>query len=319
MKPYTFFFSLLFLSQSLWAFELTDNIDLYGSLRPEIIVRTLEGQDTVRRMDDGYSRIGLKGSLPIGEGMDGFFKAERRVSANDGEDDGAVRADNNEFRQVHVGLRSGLGSISIGRHYGVYYDVIDDEIDRHRSHYSDAVVFGDLFVSNSAVLSSPTFKLAGDLKLNGTLLVEFNDTNASGNAENERVELALGFGLQDFKLNLAYVDAPAHDGLLGASFSWSMSNFTLAGTAQQKSLLITGEDQLFSLALDIDFNSANRLRFSATGLRPDGGNDTDLFLIGIDHRFPKYVVAYIEAFNRSSDVALATDEQAAIMGLHINF
>jgi predicted porin len=312
-------FLLVVLPQMVMAFELTENIDLYGSLRPEIIFRKLQGQETARRMDDGYSRIGMKGSLPVGDDMDGFFKAERRVSANDGEDDGAVRADNNEFRQVHVGLRSAMGSLSIGRHYGVYYDVIDDEIDRHRSHYSDAVVLGDLFVSNSMVLRSPTFQVSQSLRWDATLLVEFNDLDASGNVENERLEFAMSASLGGFKLNMAYVDAPVHDGLVGASFSWSHNMVTLAGVAQEKSLQTGGEDQLFSLALDVDLSAKHRVRLAATGLRPSGGNDTDLLLIGIDHRFPKYAVAYLEGFRRSSDLLAATDEKAVIAGLHINF
>ncbi len=127
----------------------------FGSLRPEAIAVSRENGDLARRMDDGYSRIGVRGETGIGARWTGFYRYERRVSANDGESDGAARADRNELRQVHVGVRGRLGSVSIGRHYGLYYDFIDDELDRHRSHYSDAIIFGDLFVSNAVVYRSP--------------------------------------------------------------------------------------------------------------------------------------------------------------------
>ena len=69
----------------------------------------------------------------------------------------------------------------IGRHYGLYYDYIDDEIDRHRSHYSDAIVFGDLFVPNSLTYRSPAVA-GGSLGL----LVEFNDADERGESIDER-------------------------------------------------------------------------------------------------------------------------------------
>ena len=112
-----------------------------------MIARFPEAGDNVRRMDDGYSRVGVKGSTELSETLAGFYKYERRVSANDGEDDGAVRQDHNELRQVYAGISGNFGALSIGRHYGLYYDYIDDELDRHCSHYSDSIVFGDLFVS----------------------------------------------------------------------------------------------------------------------------------------------------------------------------
>lgn len=99
-------------------------IKIYGSIRPEIIGRFPEGGDGVRRMDDGYSRVGVKGRAALTESLSGFYKYERRVSANDGEDAGAVRGDHNELRQVHAGIRGNFGSLSIGRHYGLYYDYL---------------------------------------------------------------------------------------------------------------------------------------------------------------------------------------------------
>ena len=136
-------------------------------------------------MDDGYSRVGVKGATELRDELVGFYKYERRVSANDGQDDGAVRADNTELRQVHVGMRGKFGSVAIGRHYGLYYDFIDDELDRHRSRYADAVVFGDLFVSNAIRFDSNAM---GPFVFGA--LVELNDSDGAGNAIDERIEVA---------------------------------------------------------------------------------------------------------------------------------
>ena len=59
-------------------------VTIYGSLRPEMIIRSPKNGERARRMDDGYSRLGVKGETELGEGLRGFYKYERRVSANDG-------------------------------------------------------------------------------------------------------------------------------------------------------------------------------------------------------------------------------------------
>ena len=130
------------------------------------------------------ARVGVKGRTELSDDLSGFYRYERRVSANDGQDDGAVRAGNDELREVYVGLEGRFGSVSIGRHYGLYYDYIDDELDRHRSHYSDAIVFGDLFVPNSLTYRSPAVA-GGSLGL----FVEFNDADERGESIDERLEL----------------------------------------------------------------------------------------------------------------------------------
>ncbi len=166
------------------------------------------------------------------------------MSANDGESDGAARADRNELRQVYVGVSGPNGSLSIGRHYGLYYDFIDDEIDRHRSHYSDAIVFGDLFVSNAIVFRSPDRELG-----HFGVLVELNGATAAGDAIDERVELAGTLRVSGVSLHAGYVHSPGHDGLLGLSVSRSLGALTVAGVFQQLNEDMT-DQQLLSLAVN---------------------------------------------------------------------
>ena len=68
-------------------------VEIFGSLRPEAIAVSREDRDLARRMDDGYSRIGVRGQTDLGSTWTGFYRYERRVSANDGESDGAARAE----------------------------------------------------------------------------------------------------------------------------------------------------------------------------------------------------------------------------------
>ena len=292
----------------LFAADQIELIQIYGSLRPETIARSPEGGDLVRRMDDGYSRIGIKGETELSDALTGFYKYERRVSANDGEDDGAVRGDHNELRQVHAGVRGAFGAVSMGRHYGLYYDYIDDELDRHRSHYSDAIVFSDLFVSNALVYSSPELGA-----FNFGALIEFNDADAQGDAVDERFEVAGTFRHQALAVHAGYVKSPVHDGLFGLAASYQHGSFKLAGVYQQR----IDAHKLYSIALDAALNDHNKARVSLT---INDAEPSEVYLIaGADHVFSGHFLAFAELFRRSSDVAQASDESALVFGFRFDF
>ena len=303
---------LLFFSPVVEANGLGDLIEPYGSLRPEVIGRFPESGDHTRRMDNGYSRIGVKGQATLSEALTGFYKYERRVSANDGEDDGAVRRDNNELRQVHVGIRGNLGSLSVGRHYGLYYDYIDDELDRHRSHYSDAIVFGDLFVSNSLLYQSPEF---GNVHFGA--LIELNDADNQGQSIDERVEIAATFQSGRFSLHGGYVDSPVHSGLFGVASSFRYRSLNLVGVYQKLETSNRGENTLFSLAVDVDLTPLNRVRLALT--TKQNALDEVYAIVGGDHRFSDHFLAFAEFFRKSTDVAQPGDESAFITGFRFDF
>jgi predicted porin len=295
--------------------EINELINIYGSLRPEVVFRTPEAKETIRVMEDGYSRVGLKGKAKISNTLSGFYKYERRVSANDGEDDGAVRGDNNELRQVHVGLTGNYGSISIGRHYSLYYDYIEDEIDRHRSHYSDAIVFSSLFVSNSILYNSPKI---GAFSFGA--LAEFNGSDPLGRAVDERFEIAGTLSDKGFAIHAGYIHSPNHEGLFGISPTFSLGGVTLAGVYQR--LKKAGDDdKITSLAADIAISPRNTIRVARTVKRTDNTPDLDVvsLIVGGDHKFSDHVIFYIESFRKTTDVPQLSDETAVVTGLRFDF
>ncbi len=306
--------SLLLVSTAA-AQDLSEAIQPYGSLRPEVILRFPETGDQVRRMDDGYSRLGIKGSVELREGLSGFYKYERRVSANDGEDAGAVRAANDELREVYVGLKSDLGSVSMGRHYGLYYDYIDDELDRHRSHYSDAIIFGDLFVSNAVVFRSKSFGM-GDFGV----LVEFNDADTQGESIRERVEIAGTIRHRGLALHAGYVNSPSHDGLLGVAASYPFRALTFAAVYERFDQGVGNEDALVSLAVDADLTASNRARLAFTSKQDGTTSDRDEVSVisGIEHRYSDHFLVFVELFTKSSSVAHTSDESAVITGFRFD-
>ena len=295
--------------------EASENelLEIFGSLRPEAFAVSREDRDLARRMGDGYSRIGVRGQTDLGSTWTGFYRYERRVSANDGESDGAAREDRNELRQVHVGVKGQEGSLSIGRHYGLYYDYIDDELDRHRSHYSDAIVFGDLFVSNAVVYRSPDLSHG-----NFGILVELNDTDGNYDAVEERVELAGTARFAGMSLHLGYVLSPNHDGLFGAALSHPVGALNIAAVFQQIDRG-SADERLLSLAVDTKISETRLARIAVTqrGDSPDADLD-DLYVIaGADQRLSGNLLVFLEVFVRVADGAGA-DESALVAGVRFD-
>ncbi len=220
------------------------------------------------------------------------------------------------MRQVHVGISGNFGSISIGRHYGLYYDYIDDELDRHRSHYSDAIVFGDLFVSNSLVYQSPKFG-----GVNFGVLIELNDADTQGKSVDERVEIAGTFSAHDFSIHAGYVHSPFHNGLFGIASSYRYRSLNFVGVYQKIENPKSGKNTLVSLAVDVDLTSLNRVRMAVT-LKQNKSNanlDEVYVILGGDHRFSKHFLAFVEFFRKSTKTAQPGDESALITGFRFDF
>ena len=211
------------------------------------------------------------------------------------------------------GVKGQEGSLSIGRHYGLYYDYIDDELDRHRSHYSDAIVFGDLFVSNAVVYRSPDLSHG-----NFGILVELNDADGNCDAVEERVELAGTARFAGMSLHLGYVLSPNHDGLFGAALSHPVGALNIAAVFQQIDRG-SADERLLSLAVDTKISETRLARIAVTqrGDSPDADLD-DLYVIaGADQRLSGNLLVFLEVFVRVADGAGA-DESALVAGVRFD-
>jgi len=198
----------------------------------------------------------------------------------------------------------------------LYYDYIDDELDRHRSHYSDALVFGDLFVSNAVVYRSPDFNGS-----NFGVLVELNDADNAGNAVDERIEIAGTFRYESFALHAGYVNSPAHDGLYGLASSFKYGAINLVGVFQRIERANNSGDDLFSAAIDADLTPTNTLKAAVILRKPQNatGRDEVYAIGGIDHKFSDHFLMYVEFFKKITEVSLPSDETALVAGFRFDF
>jgi predicted porin len=116
-------------------------VNLYGVI--DANVQVLSGATNTTRTQSGGlqdSRIGLRGSEDLGNGLRAFFTLESGINL----DDGSNSQGTFWGRQAYVGLSSPYGTVSLGRQYGSIYKLSNDfsEFGNVASGASTAVIGG---------------------------------------------------------------------------------------------------------------------------------------------------------------------------------
>lgn len=93
------------------------NVTVYGKARTSVNL-TDTGTNNVTSVASNSSRLGLKGTEDLGNGMKAFFQFETLVNLDDGTggSGGVTKTDTlfGTFRNSHVGIATGLGSLLLG-------------------------------------------------------------------------------------------------------------------------------------------------------------------------------------------------------------
>ena len=146
-----------------------------------------------------------------------------------------------------------------------------------------------------------------------------NDADGSGDAVEERVELAGTARFAGTSLHLGHVLSPDHDGLFGAAVSRPVGAFSVTAVFQQVDRG-AADERLLSLALDAKISQTRTARVAVTQRSdsPDADRD-DLYLIaGADQRLSQNLLTFLEVSVRSADGAGA-DESALVAGFRFDF
>ncbi len=143
------------------------NVTIYGILDAGITSERGGAQGNVTKVTSGAasaSRLGFKGTEDLGGGLSAIFKLEAGVKV----DDGALDNTNSVLfnREAYVGLSSKTaGSLTIGRQYTPYYEVLRD--------------IGDPFAMGYAGTSKNLFPVAGYMTRNSNAVV-YKTPNLNG-------------------------------------------------------------------------------------------------------------------------------------------
>lgn len=255
------------------------------------------------------SRVGVKGSEDIGNGVKGLFKFEWQLDMADagkvevGDDSKA--SNHITARNQYVGLEGGFGTVLLGRHdtplkmsqgkYDLFGDIYGD-IARHFA--------GETRASNVLAYLTPKF---GNFQIVGAYVPSEDKDNdkiisVAGIYEDDNLHGSLAYNSYDEAFNVG-------DSLLRATATYKFGNFGLGGMYQTASPTGDGED---TDAIGVNgFMKAGSNKFKVQYQQGDGQGvgvktakikeDASTISLGVDHGFSKRTTSYLALHQTTHD------------------
>lgn len=255
------------------------------------------------------SRVGVKGSEDIGNGLKGLFKFEWQLDMADagkvevGDDSKA--SNHITARNQYVGLEGGFGTVLLGRHdtplkmsqgkYDLFGDIYGD-IARHFA--------GETRASNVLAYLTPKF---GSFQIVGAYVPSEDKDNdkiisVAGIYEDDNLHGSLAYNSYDEAFNVG-------DSLLRATATYKFGNFGLGGMYQTASPTGDGED---TDAIGVNgFMKAGSNKFKVQYQQGDGQGvgvktakikeDASTISLGVDHGFSKRTTSYLALHQTTHD------------------
>ncbi|AXV64442.1 porin [Pseudoalteromonas lipolytica] len=218
--------------------SVAEAVDIYG--RAHLGVANSDTNEGSKTSVESYSsRIGIKGSGEINEGLKAVYKFEFAVNAADQDSDGKTE-ENISARNQYVGLQGSYGQIVLGRH-DTALKISQGKIDQMNDFNGDvkALFNGENRLGDVVHYSSP---IVGNLQFVVTYIAEDNSK------QDDETGISAAFIYGDSKLkNTPYFVSVAHDSQVAG---YDITRFTaqskigdlVIGGMYQQSEKVSGSD-----------------------------------------------------------------------------
>ncbi len=297
---------------------------LYGSARVSVdyqkadVLRLNQIGDVVDIFDDGVwdvvnnsSRLGVKGSEDLGNGLSAIYQYEFGVDAADG-------GNFNSNRPRVLGLKGGFGTISLGNQWSPYYNVAG-LTDVFNSGKSFANYLGPFRTSSSLLYTTPD--LSG---LSAQALIQMDGVAGEDSADEWQLNLKYDNG--PFTAGVAYrsVETTDVDGYT-VGLGYNGGNLSVGLTVEQVDDVADDYFGVVSYAF-----GANIIRVAYGQVQFDDGSDEDVnhYLLGFQHNLSKRSRIWVEyiGFNgddfeldEPSTINFSGDSDAISIGMRHDF
>jgi len=273
------------------------------------------------------SRIGLKGSEDLGNGLKAIFQYEFGSITSEG--GGYGDALNN--RLGYVGLSGGFGTIAIGRQWTPYFGSVN-KTDIMNLNPSAGALDGDSVDANAnghylgltrtggaVAYVSPDFN-----GFSGKLALVMNDDRGTTTSDGlDAFNLSLDYNNGPLSVGFSYLD---YDSATGGADRWGLAgkynfgNFALIGQYEDMDDTVSGANDgasSFGIAAQAYFGN-NTLSFEY-GERDFDNNSADLDNWGISahHSFSKMTRVYVDY--QQQETAASVDESTFGVGIRHDF
>ena len=261
---------------------------LYGKVNVGVVYEDADATSSTWDVRQDVSRLGVKGSEDLGNGLSAIYQYEFGVDASDS---GTLSG-----RLAYAGLAGGFGVVAVGRQTTPYYNTVDklDVFNMDNTAVSvNQFYLGPVRVGNAVAYVSPTFS---GLTVTGALVM-------AGNGEAEDV---FGTDIDIYNLSADYANGP-----LSAGFSYlattdktvDLSQWGLAASYNFGSFAAIAQYEnqdafnatTTSWAVGGEFYMGNNtIRAVYGNVSPDVGSDMANWGLGVEHAFSKRTRVYAE-------------------------
>ena len=278
-------------------------VQVYGKANVSLNHTDASNSDTLK-LNSNASRIGVKGSYEVSEGLKAIYKFEYETFIDDG-DDGS--GDEFKQRNIYAGFQGGFGTIIAGKHdtptklaqgkIDLFNDLPNADIKN--------VIQGENRVSNIVMYSTP--------KTNGLkATVAFVPGDDTGGGE-DGISSAVSYQSGDLSVTLAYDDGTAIDSsvetLTRLAAEYKVGNAKFGALFQQADEGANDED---GYILSSSYKLANGVILKGQyGESDDEATEKTQIAVGADYKLNKKskLFAYysdIEAETNASSTSVST-------------
>lgn len=285
------------------------SIDIYG--KANLTVQSSdEGEGSFTEVKSNASRIGLKGTHELSNGLFVVYKAEFQVDL----DGDSAKGDSITDRNQYVGLKGNFGEILIGHN-----DTLTKQIQGKVDLFSD--LNGDiksLWKGENRMSDSITYKSA---KFNGFQfgLTYIAEDSVDGE---DATSIAIMYGDKDLKKSKLYAAVSVDSEMKGyditrAVVSGKLGKFTLGAIAQTQESIESGQE-MDGIMVSAKYPINNwTFKGQIQTANYDGGDDKSGITVGADYKLAKSTKIF--GFYTSFDMDSGADEDYLGVGLEYKF
>lgn len=287
-------------------------VQFYGKANVSINHTDASNSDTLK-LNSNASRIGVKGSYEVSEGLKAIYKFEYETFIDDG-DDGS--GDEFKQRNIYAGFQGGFGTIIAGKHdtptklaqgkIDLFNDLPNADIKN--------VIQGENRVSNIVMYSTP--------KTNGLkATVAFVPGDDTGGGE-DGISSAVSYQSGDLSVTLAYDDGTAIDSsvetLTRLAAEYKVGNAKFGALFQQADEGANDED---GYILSSSYKLANGVILKGQyGESDDETTEKTQIAVGADYKLNKKskLFAYYSDIEEETNTSSSSESTYAV-GYEIKF
>ena len=302
----------LFIFIALFCFSLKAEPTVYGKL-----LISVESQDTLSGnevdMISNASRLGVKGSMDFGEGLEAIYQAEYEIDPVDGtadEKNGRTFKQRNSF----IGIKGSYGTLFLGTH-DTALKKSQSKIDLFNDLAGDIknILQGENRMSDFIGYTTPTLGDGFSATFNA-----IKGTEEEDNSIGDSTSVSLNYKTKSFYAAIAFDSELKGYDTTRISFQVPLNRTQLGFIYQDTKELSSGLDEdgyVLSLSQKIGKKGVFKIQLAESDMKMGSGKQTS---IGYDYKLSEKAKAFI-FYTDLSGVSLSKEKEISALGFEYKF